>query len=195
MNRSAEGKSMKKRIVLPLLLLPTSAFAHAGHGDSLIHGFTHPLLGADHVLAMIAVGLWAALVGGRALWFWPLGFVAAMIAGFGLGAQGITLPLIEPMILASVIGLGAVVALVFRPAAIIGLLPITIFGLFHGLAHGLEIDGAALPSFAAGFVVATTLLHAAGGGLGVLLTRDKLFALRLAGLAVAGGGLSLALGG
>jgi urease accessory protein len=184
-----------KKYLVPLLLFPTQAFAHAGHGESFMHGFSHPLLGVDHVLAMVAIGLWAALAGGRALWLWPAGFVGAMVAGFLLGAQGIVLPLMEPMILASVIGLGAAVTLAFRPAATLGLLPIGIFGLFHGLAHGLEISGGALPSFGGGFVLATALLHGAGLAMGLLLLREKPLLLRLAGLTVAAGGITLALGG
>jgi len=146
------------------LLLSSPAYAHldpASHG-SFAAGFTHPVFGLDHVLAMIAVGLWAALIGGKAIWALPSAFVGLMIAGFGLSLLGIHVPLVEPVILASVVALGALVALAARFALLPSALLVGVFGFFHGHAHGGEIGGAGELGYAAGFVAATVLLHAAG---------------------------------
>lgn len=159
-------------IAAGLALMPAAALAHPGHGPeagAFAHGLLHPLTGLDHLLAMVAVGLWAALAGGRALWALPLAFVAAMLAGFGLGAAGIALPAVEPAILASVVVIGALVALAVRlplPAAVA---LVALFGLAHGHAHGTEGPAAGLAGYAAGFTLATAALHAAGLGLGLAL--------------------------
>ncbi|AWI58060.1 hypothetical protein AB395_00002408 [Sinorhizobium fredii CCBAU 45436] len=149
------------------------AFAHldpAEHG-SLAAGLSHPFFGADHVLAIVAVGLWAAQIGGRALWAVPAAFVAMMAVGFGLALAAVPLPFVEPAILASVVALGLIVAMAVRfdvapAAAIVG-----IFALFHGHAHGGELGPAGAWSFAMGFIIATALLHAIGVGLGIALAR------------------------
>lgn len=170
------GTRMKKQLFIAATTLAASAapaFAHldpAGHG-SLMAGLSHPLFGADHVLAMLAVGLWAAQVGGRALVTGPAAFVATMALGFALAAAGLSLPFVEPAILASVVALGLIVAMALRldaapAAAIVG-----VFALFHGHAHGGELGAASAGSFAIGFTVATALLHATGIGLGMALAR------------------------
>lgn len=149
------------------------AFAHLSPGEygSFAAGFTHPLYGLDHVLAMVAVGLWAALIGGRALWMLPAGFVAAMVVGFALALAGVGLPLVEPMILASSVVFGLVVALALRtpPAVAAGL--VAAFGLFHGAAHGGELGQAGALAFSTGFAANTMLLHLAGIGLGLAAIR------------------------
>lgn len=149
------------------------AFAHLGPGEygSFASGFTHPLFGLDHVLAMVAVGLWAALIGGRALWALPAGFVSAMVVGFLLALGGVALPFVEPMILASTVFFGLVVALALKtpPAVAAGL--VAVFGLFHGAAHGAELGHAGIFAFGAGFVANTALLHLAGIGLGLAALR------------------------
>ncbi len=140
------------------------AFAHldpAEHG-SFAAGFSHPLFGTDHVLAMIAVGLWAALLGGRAIWVLPTAFVGSMIAGFAMSVAGIPLPYVEPVILASVIVLGGVVALALHLPLLLSAATVAAFGIGHGYAHGGEIGSATELGFAAGFVLATALLHATG---------------------------------
>lgn len=162
--------------LLPALcfgLAATPALAHLPHGQygSVAAGFSHPLFGLDHILAMVAVGLWASLLGGRAIWAVPAAFVAVMIAGFGLSLTSTSLPLVEPMILASMVVLGLVVAMSVRLdvracAAIVGL-----FALFHGFAHGTELGGAGSLQFGAGFVLATVLLHAAGVAVGLVAGR------------------------
>ncbi|NUB45885.1 HupE/UreJ family protein [Fertoebacter nigrum] len=186
---------------LPALLLATPALAHldpAEHG-SLMAGATHPLFGADHLLAMVAVGLLAATRGGQALYALPLAFVGAMLAGFVLALVGLPLPLVEPTILASVIVLGAVVAAALRLPVPAMAAVVAAFGLFHGFAHGGEMGGAGALAYAAGFAVATAALHGAGIMLGRgLLTRlaaaKGALVLRGLGLATMFGGLAIAVG-
>lgn len=151
-------------VALPFFLIATPALAHLDPGEhgSFASGFTHPIFGTDHVLAMIAVGLWAALLSGRAFIGLPTAFVGAMIIGFGLALVGVPLPVVEPVILFSVVALGVLVAFAVRldwkvAAAVVGA-----FGLFHGHAHGGEIGSAGELGYAAGFVLATAILHAVG---------------------------------
>ncbi|MWD30067.1 protein hupE [Aquicoccus sp. SCR17] len=182
---------------LTLLASTTPALAHlgpAGHG-SLAAGASHPLFGTDHLLAMVAVGLWAALSGGRALWTVPAGFVGAMVAGFLLALAGIGLPMVEPLILGSVIVLGGLVALTIRLPLGAAVALVATFGLFHGHAHGAEMGAATALPYLAGFAGATALLHLAGIGLGRLLTGlGRSLAMRGAGglVALAGAGFVLA---
>lgn len=190
-----------KRLALalaPTLLAASPALAHLQpeeHG-SLAAGFSHPLFGADHVLAMVSVGLWAAVLGGRALWALPSAFVVAMCAGFLLSLAGLSLPFVEPAILASVIVLGVLVAMTVRLPLGAGAALVGAFALFHGHAHGAEIGGATVLSYLGGFAVATVLLHAAGMAAGALLARyGRATATRGAGGFVALVGVALALGG
>ena len=192
---------MLKRSLLTLAIsiaatLP--AFAHldpAEHG-SFAAGFSHPLFGLDHILAMVAVGLWAAMQGGRALWLVPAAFVGTMALGFAAAIAGMPLPFVEPVILASVIFIGIAIALALpiptsAVAAMVGF-----FAFFHGHAHGGELGGAGAWEFAIGFVIATAALHATGIGAGLMLAQfsGKVLA-RIAGAATALGGLYLAIGG
>ena len=172
------------------------AFAHldpAEHG-SFMAGISHPLTGIDHILAMVAVGLWASQIGGRALYAVPAAFVATMALGFALAVSGVALPFVEPAVLASVIGLGLLVAMAVRlpvsaSAAVVG-----VFALFHGHAHGGELGGAGAVSFGLGFLVSTAALHAAGLGLGITLGRFSAPLTRILGAATAIGGAALMLG-
>ena len=130
---------MKKLILsATLLLAPTAALAHTGHGAtaSLFAGLAHPVSGPDHLTVMLAVGALAALKGGRALWLWPASFVGVMIAGALLGMAQVQLPLVEPAILASVVVLGLLVALAVNLPTWLGALVIGVSALFHGHAHG-----------------------------------------------------------
>jgi urease accessory protein len=184
-------------VVLILALAATPALAHPAidHVMSFAAGFAHPLGGADHILAMVAVGLWAALKGGRALWLWPAAFVLTMLLGGALGTAGMPLPLVEPAIAASIMVLGLLVAMaadlpLWTGAAIIGL-----FALFHGHAHGAEMpqSGQAL-LYALGFASATLALHGVGLLIGVA-SRSRLWHLgvRAAGaVLVAAGAVLLA---
>lgn len=177
------------------------AFAHlnpAEHG-SFMAGVSHPVFGADHILAMVAVGLWASQISttdGRrsALWAVPAAFVGTMALGFFMAVYGIGLPFVEPAILASVIGLGLLVAVAAKlptpaAAAIVG-----IFALFHGHAHGGELGSAGALQFGLGFMISTALLHMAGIGLGLGISRFGAIAARIAGVLTALAGLSLAFG-
>ncbi|MDM9625583.1 HupE/UreJ family protein [Rhizobium sp. S152] len=191
-------KKVSALILVPLLMTGTPAFAHVGHGDhaTLVSGFLHPLSGADHLLAMIAVGLAAAMLGGRALIALPATFVAVMLLGFIAALAGVQVPLVEPMILASsiVIGLSVLVARPTSPV-LVGLV-VGGFAFFHGHAHGTEFAGESAAVFGAGFAAATMLLHAVGIGAGIAvgrLTRGTT-ALRVAGGATALGGVLLLAG-
>lgn len=149
---------------LALLLTPALAFAHPGHGDSgLAAGLGHPVGGLDHLLAMLAVGLWAAQQKGAARWALPMTFVGTMLLGGVLGFEGLALPALESGIAASVLALGLAVALAVRPPLSLAMAATALFALFHGVAHGLELPEMSSPwAYACGFVVATAALHAVG---------------------------------
>jgi urease accessory protein len=178
--------------------LASVAHAHTGSGTAgmgLAEGLAHPVGGIDHVLAMMAVGLWAAQWGGRAVWALPAAFLAAMLAGGLLGLAGAPLPYVEVGIVASVLALGALIALEWRPALSLGIALVGVFAVFHGHAHGAEVPPvAAAPVYAVGFTAATALLHAAGVLLGLTL-RDGVAAraLRASGGAIAVAGVLLLL--
>ena len=144
------------------LSLAGFAQAHPGHGGE---GFAHPLHGLDHLLTMLAVGLWAAQLGGRAKWAVPAAFVSMMALGGALGMAGVAVPFAEQGIVASVLVLGVLIAAAVRlpPAASMGV--VGIFALCHGYAHGAEMPATAAGfSYGLGFVGATALLHACGIG-------------------------------
>lgn len=151
-----------------LLVTPTLAFAHpdAAGGMGFVHGFGHPLGGLDHVLAMLAVGVFAAVLGGRALWLVPLSFLAVMVVGFALGLAQVNLPFVELAIAASsvVIGFAATLRRPLPLAAAMAL--VGSFALFHGHAHGSEMPATASGlAYAAGFLGATALLCLLGIGI------------------------------
>lgn len=151
------------------LLLVPSAEAHSFSTETtgLIQGLIHPFLGLDHLLAMIAVGIWAGQLGGKSVWLLPLSFLSAMVIGSGLGYLGLALPVVEPMIASSVLALGLMIVSAVRLSMLTAMLLIAWFALFHGAAHGLELPGNASPMlYGLGFVVATGLLHYLGVGLG-----------------------------
>jgi urease accessory protein len=173
-----------------------TALAHTGmeHAVSFAAGFQHPWTGLDHMLAMVAVGLWAGLNGGRALWVWPAAFVGVMIAGGALGMAGLPLPMVEPGILASVIVLGLLVLAAARLPVAIGALLVAAFALLHGHAHGAELPGSASAlTYAAGFALATALLHAVGLAIAYFAGSERgRMLVRGAGALVAAGGVALA---
>lgn len=188
---------MKKQFSLAAalaMLVATPAYAHLDPGEhgSFAAGFTHPVFGADHVLAMVAVGLWAGLIGGSALWKVPAAFVAAMVAGFGLAMAGAPLPFVEPAILASVVVLGLAVALAVKVPTWTAALFVSAFAVMHGHAHGGEMGEAGFAGYGLGFVLATALLHIAG--LGVALIIRNAIVLRAFGAATAAAGTFLAFG-
>ena len=190
---------MLKRLSATAAILAATAapaFAHldpAEHG-SLMAGLSHPLSGADHILAMIAVGLWAAQIGGKARWAVPSAFVAVTALGFMLALADSPLPFVEPGILASVIGLGLLVALAVRVPTAISAAIVGVFALFHGHAHGGELGTATALSFGVGFIISTALLHAVGVGLGIFVGGRSPIAARIIGVATATGGAWLAFG-
>lgn len=165
---------MLKRLALlaPVLLLTVGpAFAHldpVDHG-SFPSGFSHPLFGIDHIVVMVAVGLWAATIGGRSLWMIPATFVGAMAVGYLVSLSGLTLPFVEPVILASAVVLVLLVGGSVRLPVPIGAALVGVFALFHGHAHGTELGGTTALAFGVGFALSTVLLHSAGIGLGLLL--------------------------
>jgi len=211
---------MIKCLAAAVILLAASvvpAFAHlnpAEHG-SLMAGVSHPLFGADHILAMVAVGLWAVLLAGRlgrdtdltaestanhrALWLVPAAFVGAMALGFAAALFNLPLPFVEPAILASVIVIGLLTAVALKVPAGLAMAMVGFLAFFHGHAHGGELGAAGALAFCIGFALSTALLHAAGIGLGLGLGRSfggdagRLIT-RLAGGATALGGLWLAFG-
>ena len=180
--------------VLALVALPSTAFAHPGHADGgFPDGLAHPLTGADHVLAMLAVGLWAGQRGGRARWTLPLAFLASMLVGFALGTAGVAVPGVEAGLLASVLVLGLCVAAAVRGPTLFAAALVGVCALLHGHAHGSEAPaGANIATYGAGFALATASLHAAGIGLAAMLARAAGGrALRFAGAATVAAGLVL----
>lgn len=178
--------------ILVLAALPVAAQAHTGlhplvHVGSAGAGFVHPFSGLDHLLTMIAVGLWAASLGGRAIWAVPSTFVALMAVGAVFGMAGFALPAIETGIAVSVIVVGLLVAVAARVPVSLAALIVGVFAVFHGQAHGAEMPAMAAPVlYALGFIAATALLH--GVGLAGGLMREESwsrFVPRLAGAVVA----------
>jgi urease accessory protein len=163
--------------VVAVLWLPSggTALAHTGEpGLAWAAGFRHPWSGLDHLLVMLAVGVWAGLKGGRALWLWPALFVAVMLIGGIMGFAHIPLPMVEPAILASLVGLGGLLLAAVDVPVGVGAALIAAAALLHGHAHGSELPAeAAALNFAAGFAVATALLHAFGLGVATLCAGDR----------------------
>lgn len=154
-----------------VVLAPTATLAHTGHGDvaGFMHGIAHPISGIDHVLAMVAVGLLAAGIGGRALWLLPLTFVTVMAGAAALGIVGFALPSFEVWIAGSLVALGLAVAYPSYLSSLTGAGLMALFAVFHGYAHGAEMPaGASGLAYAAGFVTGTVLLIGAGAGITLL---------------------------
>lgn len=174
------------------------ALAHTGHGDAhgFIAGFVHPAGGLDHVLAMVAVGLFAAHLGGRALWAVPAAFVALMAAGGALGINGVAVPFVETGIALSVVVFGLVLAMGLALPVGVAMGLVGFFAIFHGHAHGAELPaGASGAAYAAGFVLATAALHAVGVALGIGAGRlASSRAIRIGGGAMALAGVGLLAG-
>lgn len=175
-------------------LLASPALAHTAEvaGGGFLTGFLHPILGWDHVAAMVAVGLWGAFLGQPAVWLLPVTFPLVMALGGAAGAAGVPLPGIETGIAASALIIGLAVAFAARPPLTIAAVIVAFFAIFHGHAHGTEMPAAVSPlAYAAGFVIGTGLLHLCGVAFG-LLTRSSAgtIAVRVAGgvIAVAGAG-------
>ncbi|EIM30212.1 HupE/UreJ family protein [Microvirga lotononidis] len=154
-----------------VMLAPTAALAHTGHGDAagFTYGIAHPISGIDHVLAMVSVGLLAALIGGRALWLLPLTFISVMAGAAVLGMTGFDLPSFEVWIAGSLVALGLAVAYPSHLSSLTGAGLIAVLAVFHGYAHGAEMPaGASGLAYAAGFVMGTVLLIGIGTGAALL---------------------------
>jgi urease accessory protein len=158
-------------IAVACLLRPALALAHVGQGDiggGFVAGVEHPIFGLDHVVAMVAVGIWGAQLGQPAIWVLPVTFPLVMAFGGVLGGLGVPIPGIEVGIAVSAIALGCMVALAARPPLRVAAVLVAVFAIFHGYAHGAELPQSANAiSYAVGFVVATGCLHAFGILLGV----------------------------
>ncbi|MEJ1999191.1 MAG: HupE/UreJ family protein [Maritimibacter sp.] len=179
-------------VALPLIFVASAATAHVG-GDvgGFASGFSHPVSGWDHVIAMVAVGIWGAFLGKPALWMLPVIFPLVMAFGGAAGVLGIPLPMVETGIALSGIVLGLLIAFAVRAPLWVAGLIVGVFAIFHGHAHGTELPGAANPfAFGIGFVLATGLLHLGGIGFGFLIgSRAGRIAVRAtgAGIALMGG--------
>ncbi|WP_425050763.1 HupE/UreJ family protein [Psychromarinibacter sp. S121] len=157
-------------VVLSCLGLPALAHTGEGYGGGFVSGFTHPILGWDHVAAMVAVGLWGAFLGAPAIWLLPVVFPIVMALGAVMGILGIPLPAIETGIALSAVVLGLMIVLAARPPLWVSAVLVGAFAIFHGYAHGTELPATANAfAFAVGFVIATGLLHLIGIAFGLLV--------------------------
>lgn len=178
--------------------IPSLAHAHvvAGEASGLLHGMTHPFIGMDHICAMLAVGLWAAQMGGRAAWLVPSTFLTVMALGGVLGMNAVPPAFAEQGIVASLLVLGVLVAAAVRLPLAVSAAVVGVFALCHGFAHGAEMpQGASGLAYAAGFMLATAFFHASGIGMALFAKSiGRAQWLRLAGAAIAlcGGGLLFA---
>ena len=167
---------MKRYIaLLALLLTPTLAFAHPGHaGVGLLSGFLHPFGGVDHIVAMLAVGVWAARNTGLKRWLVPTGFLAGMLFGGALGLDGYLPAFLESAVVASSLMAALLVLLAVRLPLAGQIMAAAVFAVWHGIAHGAELPAAAAPfAFAVGFLAASAVLLALGLALGGLLRRGE----------------------
>jgi urease accessory protein len=191
---------MKSRLAT-LLALPVTMLAYipaagahsvGAEGAGFITGLAHPFMGLDHLLAMIAVGIWAAQTGGSAIWRLPLSFIVMMTVAALISASGFSLPTLEPLIAGSVVLLGLMVVFAIRLPVNLSMLLVGLFAVFHGYAHGLEMPQASSAiQYGSGFVLATTVLNLIGIGLGKIAYRKHLLS-RLSGSIIAIAGLYLA---
>jgi urease accessory protein len=161
------------RLAITAFLLAFAGIASAheatGVAGGFSSGFMHPILGWDHVIAMVAVGLWGAFLGNPAIWILPVVFPLVMAFGGALGVMGVPVPAVETGIAVSAIVLGVMVAAAARPNVWIAAAIVGLFAIFHGHAHGTELPGAANPiAYSLGFVIATGLLHLCGIAFGAL---------------------------
>jgi urease accessory protein len=189
-------KRLVRRTTLALALFgvgPAKAFAHTEKGAAagFASGFRHPLSGWDHILAMVAVGLWGAELGAPAIWILPVTFPMMMAFGGFLGLIGVPLPGVEVGIALSAVGLGLAITLEWKPKLPVAMAMVAVFAIFHGYAHGSELaPGTSAMAFSLGFVVATGCLHGVGIAIGLLNGRPAgRRIVRAAGAAVAAAGV------
>lgn len=188
-----------KTVVVGALALSTgAAFAHEGSGvaGGFTSGFLHPINGWDHIIAMVAVGLWGAFLGRPAIWVLPIVFPMVMAFGGAIGVTGFHIPGVETGIALSAVVLGAMIALAVRPPIWVAAVIVGSFAIFHGYAHGVELPQAADPiAYSLGFVIATGLLHLAGIAFGLLVRWPAgKVAVRACGTAISAAGVALLIG-
>ncbi len=180
-------KKLQIALASALLISATPALAHTGPlaQNSLLAGFAHPLTGLDHLLAMLAVGIWAAMQKGKQQLAVPAVFLTLLLAGFITAVNGVQLPLVEGTIASSVLVMGLLIAGMARLPAALSLPLIGLFALSHGFAHGSELGAASALTFAAGFIASSLTLHLAGGTLSARLLSKVPTLTRIAGAAMA----------
>ena len=180
-----------------VLLLPSMSYAHEGSGGGFMAGLTHPVLGFDHLLAMLSVGILSAQMGGQAIWRVPFTFVLVMLAGGILGINGVPIFSVEVGIAFSVLALGVAIALEKKLSPLLAMVFVGFFAIFHGHAHGTEMPSLSKPVFyACGFVLGTAGIHVAGVLIGIIAERlkDGAQLLRYTGAGIAGIGFHLIIG-
>jgi urease accessory protein len=186
-------------LLVAIALTPETALAHSqGEGipGGFFSGFTHPILGWDHVIAMVAVGLWGAFLGVPALWLLPIVFPLVMAFGAGLGLLGVPVPAIEVGIAASGVVLGLLILLAAKFPLWLAVTIVGVFAIFHGYAHGAELPEAANPfAYVVGFVIATGLLHLIGIAFGLFVRWPAgVYAVRAVGAIIAVLGVAFLIG-
>jgi urease accessory protein len=182
------------RVLTIFLIIYTLANAHQVGGTGFLSGFEHPVLGFDHFLAMVSVGIWSSQIGNRAIWFVPATFVTFMVLGGILGVYEVNIPLFEIGIAVSVFLLGIAIATERYISVRIGLVFISFFGIFHGYAHGVEMPNILNPFlFSLGFVLSTSMIHILGVFIGIfaLKSEKSRVLLRYIGAGIAGIGLHI----
>jgi urease accessory protein len=174
MERHMTRKFLLSAAILTLMTGLAQAHPDHGHAIGFTHGFLHPLSGWDHIVAMVAVGLFAATLGGRAIWAVPSTFVAMMAAGGAWGMAGMPLPFVEIGIMTSVVVLAGVAVLRWNASLYAAMALCGFFAVFHGFAHGAEMPSEATGlTYAVGFMIATALLHVTGLAVGIYAARRQ----------------------
>lgn len=194
---------MKRTLLALVALFPTLAYAHIGadagihHDSAFLMGFTHPYTGLDHMAAMITVGIWSMLVfrhSRRSVWGVPVAFASLLLAGGEIGFAGTDMPIVEPMIAASLLVLGLLVALRIKLPLLMGATLVGTFAIFHGVAHGSELPAEQALAALSGMVIGTLLLHIVGMLLGRFVLERNVWLPRIAGATVVLAGLGLLAG-
>jgi len=185
-------RNLTDKILINILLLTSSgtALAHSGYDISgLATGLIHPFSGFDHLLAMVAVGLWAALGGGRKVWLLPATFMTMLAIGTGISMQWQSLPLVEAGMATSVLALGLLIALSLQLPVAMSITVTGLFGLLHGYAHGLDLPQSAAPSaYVLGFLAGTMTLHVSGIAMGIATRKRYASLAKAIGVAIAASG-------
>ena len=200
MKHMLNHRPVSRKVTFGIFLLLCSGLCHAHSGEGIVGGFLagfmHPVSGVDHLLAMVAVGIWGATLGRPLLLTLPIVFPMLMVVGGVLGIANVPLPYVEPGIAMSVVILGLAIAAAWRAPVAVAVAIVAVFGIFHGFAHGKELPEAAAPAaYAAGFVICTGLLHLVGIALGAIKTLPRgTQLLRASGALIAAAGVWILVG-